>query len=310
MTTIARVALPASAADNLRGALLMLLSTVFFVIAMSLVKFLGQDLPVAMQVFARSVFFLLVLLPWILRDPVAAFRTQQPGLFLSRGLATTGSNLLAYYSYQQLPLAEANALSFSRALWLVPLAVVMLGERVRLPRLLATVAGFGGVLLVLDPGGGPALEHLPAAAGLGGAMLLAFSTTGIKALSRNHGQLALLAWAAVLGVLFTLPAAIPVWQLPNAHDALLLLAMSAAAVCSQFFAIRGLTLGDATVVAPVDYVRIITSALFGWVFFHEVPPPTTWAGAAVIIASTLYITWHASRPLLAAEAESVDIPSR
>lgn len=262
---------------------------------MALVKFMGTGYPPAMQVFIRQLVGLLVLMPFILRDPVRAFATRKLGLFVARGVATSLSMVLAFTSYQQLPLAEANALSFTRTLWMVPLAIVMLGERVGILRFVATLAGFGGVLLVLRPAGAQSLSLVPALCGLGAAILLAFSVTGIKALSRSHGQLQLLSWAGVFGVVFTLPAAIPVWRLPSVNDGLLLLAMGVTGAISQFCYIRGLAMGDATVLAPVDYSRIIMTSLLGLVIFHEIPAPATWLGVAIIVGAAVLITWHSQR---------------
>lgn len=281
---------------NLAGGMWILGAAFCFVGSVSLVKYLGKDVPPAMQVFIRQVIALIVLLPWIMRNPVGAFRTRRPGLLFSRSMATSTSMVLAYYSYQRLPLAEANALSFSRVLWMVPLAIFVLGERVPTARLVATLGGFAGVLIVLSPGGGEQLPLWPAAAGLFAAFLLAFSLTGVKSLTRDHGQLSLLAWAAVLGTLFTLPMALLTgWVTPGPRDALLLMVMGAASTATQFCYIRGLTLGDSSVVAPVDYSRIVLSAAFGAIFFGEIPSAATWTGVAVIVGTTLFITWHASR---------------
>ncbi|CAN5283046.1 DMT family transporter [soil metagenome] len=281
--------------NNVRGALWILLSALTFSVSMALVKFMGTNYPPQMQVFVRQLVGLIVILPWIVRDPVHAFATQKLGLFVARGMATSLSMTLAFFSYQQLPLAESNALSFTRTLWMVPLAILMLGEKVGMLRFLATLAGFGGVLMVLRPTGSQGVALLPALYGLGAAMLLAFSVTGIKALSRSHGQVQLLSWAAVFGVLFTLPAAIPVWRIPSLHDGLLLFVMGATGAATQFCYIRGLSMGDATVVAPVDYSRIIMTSLLGLVFFHEVPPPSTWIGVAIIVGAAVLITWHSQR---------------
>lgn len=281
--------------NNLRGALWVLLAAVAFSVSMALVKFMGTGYPPAMQVFIRQLVGLLVLLPFILRDPVHAFATRKLGLFVARGVATSLSMMLAFTSYQMLPLAEANALSFTRTLWMVPLAIIMLGEKVGILRFVATLAGFGSVLLVLQPTGAHGVLLVPALCGLGAAMLLAFSVTGIKALSRSHGQLQLLSWAGVFGVMFTLPAAIPVWRLPGLHDGLLLLAMGATGAAAQFCYIRGLAMGDATVLAPIDYSRIITTSLLGLLIFQEVPPSTTWIGVAIIVGAAALITWHSQR---------------
>jgi drug/metabolite transporter (DMT)-like permease len=280
---------------NARGALWILLSAFAYSVSMSLVKFMGAGYPPPMQVFIRMLVGLAVILPWILHDPVKAFATRKLRLFVARAIASSLSMTLAFFSFQLLPLAEANALSFTRTLWMVPLAIVMLGEKVGVLRFLATLAGFGGVLIVIRPTGTQGVALVPALYGLGAAMLLAFSVTGIKALSRSHGQVQLLSWAAVFGVLFTLPAAIPVWRMPSLHDGLLLIVMGASGAASQFCYIKGLSMGDATVLAPVDYSRIVMTSLLGLLLFHEAPPQSTWIGVAIIIGAAVLITWHSQR---------------
>lgn len=284
-----------NSSDNVRGALWVFASAFAFVVSVSLVKFLGRNLPPTLPALAHHVASLAVLLPWIVRNPVATFRTSRPGLIVGRSLATSLSMLLAFFAYQRLPLAEANALSFSRVLWLALLAVLFLGERLPPRRLLATLAGFGGVLIVLNPSGGAHVPMLPAAAGLCAALMLAASLTGVKSLTRDHGQVTLLAWSGLLGIVFTLPFALANWRTPSLHDALLLAVMGLSGAATQFCYVRGLAWGDATVVAPVDYSRIILSAGFGALFFSEQPPVSTLVGVAIIVGSTLYITWHASR---------------
>lgn len=281
--------------DNIRGGLWILGSAFAFTLSMTLVKLMGPGYPSAMQAFVRQFVGLLVLLPFIARSPRVAFRTNNAGLFLARGVATSTAVVLSFYSYEKLPLAEANALSFTRALWIVPFAFLMLRERTGWLRVAATVVGLGGVLLILRPTGAQGLPFLPVMYGLAGAALMAFSVTGIKSLSRSHNQLQLLAWAGVLGTLFTLPTAIPVWRLPDLKDGLLLTVMGITGVASQFCYIKGLSMGDATILSNVDYARIIMAAILGFVLFHEVPPLMTWAGAAVIVGSAVLITWHSHR---------------
>ena len=122
---------------NARGAMWMLLSAITFTL-MTLIKYLGEDYSAALQTFYRSAATFLVMLPVIVRDPVGAFRTTRPGILLFRSAAGVLATILAFYAYQKMPLAEANALSFTRALWLVPLAIFVLHEAVGPRRIAAT----------------------------------------------------------------------------------------------------------------------------------------------------------------------------
>lgn len=139
---------------NLRGALWMLASAVGFTVMTTLIKFLGDDYPAALQTFYRQLAGVLVLLPLIARDWRGAFRTTRPGIVIFRSSAGVLALIMSFYAYQKLPLADANALSFTRTLWLVPLAGLVLREPIGPRRISAALVGFVGVLIMLQPGAG------------------------------------------------------------------------------------------------------------------------------------------------------------
>jgi drug/metabolite transporter (DMT)-like permease len=100
----------------------MLASSITFTVMTMLIKFLGEDYSPSLQTFYRQLAGLIVLLPVILPNPREVFRTTRMGILLFRSGAGTVGMILAFYAYQKLPLADANALSFTRTLWVVPLA--------------------------------------------------------------------------------------------------------------------------------------------------------------------------------------------
>lgn len=279
---------------NARGALWMLASAVTFTVMTMLIKYLGDEYAPALQTFYRQAFGLLVMLPIIAGNPRAAFRTTRPGIVLFRSLAGTVGMMLGFYAYQKLPLAEANALSFTRILWLVPLAAFVLKERVGLRRVAATLVGFMGALLMLKPVAQGELGF-PAAAALLSALLVAATVTGMKVMTRDHTTTTLMAWSAALGFILAIPPALFVWRWPSAIDLTLLAAMGVLGTITQVCYIRGMSEGDAAVMAPVDYTRLVFAVMLGYALFGDVPDALTMTGAAVIIASTVYITLRESR---------------
>lgn len=116
--------------DNARGALWMLASGLTYSLAMAMVKLLGDAYSAPTQNAVRQAMGLPALLPFILRGPRDAFTMRRPAQMILRCGATSLSIILAYNSVHLLGLAEANALSFTRALFLVPLAALILGERI------------------------------------------------------------------------------------------------------------------------------------------------------------------------------------
>jgi len=274
----------------------MLASALTFTVMTMLIKLLGADYPAALQTFYRQLAGLLVMLPLILADPRAAFRTTRPGVLLFRALAGTLGMILGFYAYQKIPLADANALSFTRTLWVVPLAALVLKERVGPRRIAATIIGFLGALLMLQPAAAHgSFASLPALAALASAFLLAATITGMKFMTRDHTTTTLMAWAATLGFVLSIPPALFVWRWPTPSDLLLLALMGVLGTITQACYIKGMSEGDAIVMAPLDYTRLVFAIVLGYLWFSEVPNSLTLLGAGIIIASTLYITVRESR---------------
>jgi drug/metabolite transporter (DMT)-like permease len=279
---------------NARGALWMLVSAIAFTVMTMLIKFLGEDYSPALQTFYRQLAGLVVMLPMILPNPREVFRTTRPGILLFRSGAGTVAMILGFYAYQKLPLADANALSFTRTLWLVPLAAFVLKESVGPRRVAATVIGFLGALLMLQPQA-QGNAGWPAAAALASALLLALTVTGMKVMTRDHSTRTLMAWAAVLGFTLSVPPALFVWRWPTLPDLALLGVMGVLGVITQASYIQGMSEGDAATMAPIDYTRLVFAVILGYALFGDIPNAMTMLGAGIVIASTLYITLRESQ---------------
>jgi drug/metabolite transporter (DMT)-like permease len=279
---------------NARGALWMLASAITFTVMTMLIKYLGEDYPPALQTFYRQAAGLLVLLPAILPNPRRVLYTSRPGIMLFRAATGTVAMILAFYAYQKLPLADANALSFTRTLWLVPLAAFVLKESVGPRRVIATIIGFLGALLMLQPQAQGDMGW-PAVAAIAAALLLALTVTGMKFLTRDHSTLTLMAWYAVLGFVLAIPPALFVWRWPTLPDLALLAAMGVLGVITQACYINGMQEGDAAAMAPIDYTRLVFAVILGYALFKDVPNTMTMLGAGIVMASTLYITLREAR---------------
>lgn len=303
---------------NVRGALWMLASALCYTAMTTLIKFLGESYPASLQAFYRQLAGLIVLAPIMARDWRGTFATTRPGILLFRSSAGVLAMILGFYAVQEMPLAEANALSFTRTLWLVPLAAFILREKLGPLRIGASLVGFAGVLLMLRPeasGAGTVAVAgkvlgftLPQLAALASALLFALTITGMKVMTRDHKPITLLAWAAVLGLVFALPPALFVWRWPGLVDLALLAAMGVLGVITQGCYIKGMQIGDAAAMAPIDYTRLVFAVAFGFVFFHDIPSVATMAGAAIVVGSTLFITWREQRDTKRAAAAALTDP--
>ena len=295
---------------NLHGALWMVASAVGFTAMTTLIKFLGDDYPASLQTFYRQAAGFLILLPVILKRRRAAFATTRPGILIFRSAAGTLGMILSFYAFQKMPLADANALSFTRTLWLVPLAALVLRESVGPLRIGAAIAGFAGVMIMLRPGaGGEFAIGWPALAMLASSFLFALTITGMKVMTRDHSPTVLLVWAATLGLVMAIPGAFLTWRWPEPVDLLLLALMGVLGTLTQGCYIKGMSIGDAAAMAPIDYIRLVFTVIVGLTLFNEIPNAWTVAGAGVVVASTLFITWREMQASKAAAAAKADLSS-
>ena len=281
--------------DNRRAALWLLASAALFTFTGVLVKWLGQTLHPFEISFFRALVALAVIMPILSRRGglLAGVKTSIPLLQVTRGVVGSVAMFLGFYAIVALPLAEAQAISFSRNLFLVPLAAFILSEVIGIRRALAACIGFVGVLIMLRPGVGDGSLGLAlsigAMAALGHAFLVALATVLVNIASRYDGPVTLMFYTNVVAlVLIAIPTYF-VWQTPNVVELFMLVAMGLLATLSHNCFIRAFALGEASAIAPVDYSRLVFAAIAGWLVFGSVPDLYTISGAAIIVASSFYI---------------------
>lgn len=283
----------ASLPANLQGALWVLLSAVLFTTMAAVIKSLGARLDSFQLAFFRASFGLLFVLPFALAGGVAALRTSRPGMHLCRGLAGTVGMMCGIYALTHLSLADATAIGFTKPLFLIVLAALVLREVVRARRWSATALGFVGVLIMMRPGDG-VLE--PAAlVALLGALAAAIVSLLVKRLSATEPAVTIMVWLGGISVLTTaLPAAF-VWQTPSVAELGWMALAAALASLAQICFIRGYRIGEASALAPLEYARLPFAALYGFLLFAEIPDLYTVLGALLIALSTLYISRREAR---------------
>jgi drug/metabolite transporter (DMT)-like permease len=273
---------------NARGALWMMGSAVGFVVMAVLVKFLGPDQSTATLIFWRSMAGLVAMLPFALLAGPSVWKVTRPGKLILRSTYGTVGFFAGFYALAHLPLAESQALSFSRTLFITVLAVFLLKEKVAWRRWAAVGVGFLGIILMTKPGMG----SFSLASGLAvfSALAFAFSIVTVKDLTRDHSPMTLVLYANLLTTIAGFPFLFLDPRVPSLHDMGLLTLMGVAGVAAQSCYVRALSTGEASLMGLLDYVRLPMVALAGFIFFAEVPDTLAMVGAAVVVLSTLYIT--------------------
>ena len=274
---------------NARGSIWLLAGGLFATVMVTGFKFVGQRLPVLEILFFRQMFVFVLLTPVLARGFPGAFRTKRLKLHVSRSVISIAAMTSGFTAIVHLPLAEATAISFSRAMFVTLLAIFVLKEVVGIRRWGATILGFIGVLVIVRPSTDGVNEFAMLA--LFSAGLVACNLIMTKSLSATERPTTIMAYQA--GIL-TLAYAAPAWWLwiePTWTEMALIVGIALMMSMVQYCMIRGYKEAEASAAQPLEYVRIIYAAGIGFVVFAEVPTVWTWAGAALIIASSLY-TMH------------------
>ncbi|MEM7022448.1 MAG: DMT family transporter [Pseudomonadota bacterium] len=272
---------------NVRGALWLILSCFCIASMAALVKALGARLDSFQLVFFRTFFGLLAALPFAVRSGIGVLRTRRFGLHLTRALAGTAAIMCGYFALTRIPLAEATAITFTTPLFLTLLAAVVLHETVRGYRWVATGFGFLGVLVMMRPGEG--LLEVAALVALLGALCIATVRLLLKRLSTTEKPVTMIVYLGLIGTVISSVPAYWVWQTPTLFELSLLVLLGCVASISQVFMIRAYRVGEASALAPFEYVRLPFAAALGIWLFAEIPGLHTLFGIAIIVGSTLYI---------------------
>ena len=280
--------------NNARGAIFALIAFAIFATHDVVVKVLG-GLYSPFQIVFFSVLFSFPLATLML------MRDNQPGTLLPvhpwwmalRTGAAVVTGFCAFYAFSVLPLAQTYAILFAAPLLITVLAIPVLGEVVRLRRWLAVIVGLVGVLVVLRPGQTElSLGHLAAlVAAIGGSI----TSVVVRKIGGEERPVVILLYPMVANFVVMACA------LPFVYTAMPLEHLGLVAIIAVFgwtanrLVIKAYQAGEAAIIAPMQYSQIIWAAIFGAVFFNEVVDGWTAAGAAIIIASGMYIVLRESR---------------
>lgn len=269
---------------NAVGAFIIVVSSLTMAMMMAAVKELATVYPVWQIVFFRMAGSVIVFTPLIVRSGGAILRTNRLTLHVVRVAGAFAGLSCWFYSMAWLPLAEASALSFSKSLFLMALVGVILGERPGVIGWIAALLGFVGIVIMLDPSG----DRLNQAALIAvlGAAAGAVSSLAIKKMTTTESTATMMAYPTVGITALCVVPCILTWQ-PLELWALPLFALAGAAgLINQWAYITANRYAEASVLATVEYARLIAAALTGFLLFSEIPTWQAAAGAILIAAAS------------------------
>lgn len=268
-----------------QAALFIVLSELFLVCSGMVVKQVTGDLPTEVIVFARNIFGLGLLLPWLMRNGLDAIKTDHLRYHIMRAVVGVTAMMCLYYSWGHLPLAEAAMIKQTAPFFIPLFAFLWLGEGVGLAVKLAIITGFIGVILILNPGQGAL--NLSVLIALVGAMLGALAKVVIRRMSGTESpQRIVFYFALISSCLSFIPAALS-WVTPDLKQLGWLLLMAITSTVAQLLLSRGYAMAPAGQLGPYTYASVGFAAIFGWLIWDEVLGLNSWMGLFLIFGAGL-----------------------
>jgi drug/metabolite transporter (DMT)-like permease len=240
--------------------------------------------------FLRTAVTMLLVGAVIACTGTAALRTRLFRFHLARALMHLGGQYCWIYAIGALTLATVFAIEFTMPVWVALLATLFLGERMNRGRVVMLVLGLGGIAIILQPNAGAHLGgfHPAALVMVLGSMLYAGNMVMTKRISASDSPIAVLFWMSLTQMPLTFFTALPQWVAPRPVDLFWALVIGGGSYVAHYSMTRAMKLGDATVVVPIDFLRLPLIAVIGALFYGEPLEAATFAGAAVIFAGTYY----------------------
>jgi drug/metabolite transporter (DMT)-like permease len=258
-----------------------------------LIRVAAQSMHPFEVAFFRCLFGLVLVIPWIVGSGPALSGSRNSGFYLLRAGVGIVSMVTWFYGITVVPLATATAVNFTAPLFATMAAVLLLGEDVRFRRWSAVVLGFAGVLVIMRPGSERLDVNL--------LILLLSSATAamnnitVKFLARTEPPGRIVALFMLYLTPLSLIPALFVWQWPDPRTFGALTGLGCLGTIAHLSVARALAAADASACAPFEFARLPFAALIGFLWFGEVTDLWTWAGAAIIAGSSVYVAHREAR---------------
>jgi drug/metabolite transporter (DMT)-like permease len=215
----------------------------------------------------------------------AAMRTSRPLQHISRSLVHYVAQLGWFFALTLIPLGQVVSIEFTMPIWTAILAASFLGEHMTVWKIAAIVLGVIGVIVIVRPATGEVnpgqLIALFAAVGFG------ISVAMLKSLTRTESTAAIIFWMLVIQSVAGLVPTLYVWVWPSAYTWGWLAVVAFCGTFSHYCMARAMLHADATVVLPMDFLRVPLTATLGWLIYAERLDMFTVLGAALILTGNL-----------------------
>lgn len=275
------------------GIWLMIATCVVFAAQDGISRHLAAEYNVTMVIMIRFWFFagFVILLAARAQGGVrAATRTGFAGLQVLRGVALAAQVCIMVLSFTRLGLIESHAVFTGYPLLVASLSGPILGEKVGWRRWAAILAGFVGMMVILQPGAG--VFSVWALVPLAGALIFALYSLMTRYVARRDTALVSFFWTGTVAAVVLTPFGLAAWQPMTGPDWGWMGVLCCTGVLGHWLLIRAYEVAEASAVQPFAYLQLVFISILGLFLFHEVLRPNVAIGAGIVVAAGLFTLWR------------------
>jgi len=245
-------------------------------------------------VWLHLVFSCLILVPIVWAKYGKSILFPRPILLqVVRSMVFVVGISLFYWSLEYIPLADTTSMVFIAPILVTALSPWLLNEKIDFQRVLAIIFGFAGVLIILRPEfSGERIGYMMA---LSGALGIGLFYIANRKLAKSQPQLVAVTYTAIIGTIFLTPLLPYLFKEPRIQDSLILLSFVSLATIGQILMISAFSLAQASVLAPFQYMQLLSAIVFGLLVFDAFPDIFTLTGASMLIVAGLFITYRENK---------------
>jgi len=271
---------------ELLASLLVVCAFAIFTAMAVLIRLAAEHLAIIVVIFIRQVITMLLMAPFFWASRKQIRHPAGLKMHVYRGITAVGAMLCGLSAIVYIPLADVTAIQMTEVLFVTGLAALLLREQVGWRRWSATAIGFIGVIVMLRPLGGGVDPFILVA--LLGAVFSAFAVITIRLGSMHDTAMTVLFYQGLVVIVLSAPLAYWFWTPPTAESLRIVLLMSLIMGAGQWLFTTALRMGQASALAPLNYLRLVMMATVGYWLYDEVPSVATVLGALLIMGSATY----------------------
>lgn len=278
------------------GILYAIISSLSFSLMSVLVKEIGNSLPTSILIFFRFGISLILLLPWLIKNPCFTFKIDKPLQYVVRIFSALLALFFVFYAIKFIPLVDALLLNNTAPIFVPLIAWLMVGANTPKKAYVGIGLGFIGIAIILHPGS--EIISFASLIALASGLLAALAIVQMRVISKTSSVIQMLFYYFLISTIASGIVAVLQWQWPISFETLLLLSgIGIFGTFYQVFATLAYVTAPVRLMSPLIFLTVIFGGIFDWIIWGNIPSFLTFIGTVFIIIGSIITIYFGQKIL-------------